>query len=120
MPLYRSEGSPDPVHAAPDLAIRQELAGAGGVASVYQHAWLPLLPTMAVYAGLALATLGEWARRSHARWPALLAAAAIAAAVVVPAGASVVFASRNQNAEDLALMREQLGLPASGAPVGAN
>jgi MFS family permease len=87
------------------------------IPAVYQHAWLPLLPTMAVYAGLALATLGEWARRSRARWPALLAAAAIAAAVVVPAGASAVFASRNQNAEDLALMREQLRLACPGEAV---
>ena len=87
------------------------------IPAVYQHAWLPLLPTMAVYAGLALATLGEWARRSRARWPALLAAAAIAAAVVVPAGESAVFASRNQNAEDLALMREQLRLACPGEAV---
>ena len=31
--------------------------------AVYQHAWLPLLPVAAIYAGLALATLAEWARQ---------------------------------------------------------
>jgi 4-amino-4-deoxy-L-arabinose transferase-like glycosyltransferase len=85
--------------------------------AVYQHAWLPLLPTIAVYAGLALATLGEWARRSPVWWPAALSVAALAAAVVVPAGESVVFAGRNQNAEDLALMRQQLRLACPGEAV---
>ncbi len=85
--------------------------------AVYQHAWLPLLPTVAVYAGLAIATLGEWARRSPAWWPASLALVAVAAAVVIPAGEAVIFASRNQNAEDLVLMRQQLRLACPGEAV---
>jgi 4-amino-4-deoxy-L-arabinose transferase-like glycosyltransferase len=36
--------------------------------AVYQHAWLPLLPVIAVYAGLTLATLAEWARQ-RPTWP---------------------------------------------------
>src|SRR5262249_11969743 len=36
--------------------------------AVYQHAWLPVLPVVAVYAGLSLATLAEWARQRAARW----------------------------------------------------
>jgi hypothetical protein len=85
--------------------------------AVYQHAWLPLLPTVAVYAGLALATLGEWARRSAAWWATAVALVAIAAAVAIPAGEAILFASRNQNAEDLALMRQQLRLACPGEAV---
>ena len=85
--------------------------------AVYQHAWLPLLPTVAVYAGLALATLGEWARRSAAWGPSAVAVVAIAAAVIVPAGEAVIFAGRNQNAEDLALMRQQLRMACPGEAV---
>jgi hypothetical protein len=70
-----------------------------------------------VYAGLTLATLGEWARRDSSRWSAALAGAAVVAAVVIPAGESVTFAVRNQNAEDLALMREQLRLACQGEAV---
>jgi hypothetical protein len=76
--------------------------------AVYQHAWLPLLPVVAVYAGLGIATLAEWARRDPSHWRTGVALAAIAAAVVVPAGASLIFAVRNQNTADLALMRAEL------------
>ncbi|MGH7359546.1 MAG: glycosyltransferase family 39 protein, partial [Candidatus Rokuibacteriota bacterium] len=85
--------------------------------AVYQHAWLPLLPAVAVYAGLALATLAEWARRVPSRWRVGAAVAAIVAAVIVPAGESVVFAVRSQNVPDLALMRAQLRLACPGEPV---
>jgi hypothetical protein len=85
--------------------------------AVYQHAWLPLLPVIAVYAGLTLATLGEWARRDPSRWSGALAAAAIVAAVIIPAGESITFAVRNQNWEDLALMREELRLACPGEAV---
>jgi hypothetical protein len=85
--------------------------------AVYQHAWLPVLPVVAVYAGLALATLAEWARRAPSRWRVGAAIGAIVAAVVVPAGESVVFAVRSQNAPDLALMRAQLRLACPGEPV---
>src|SRR5262249_43231930 len=78
--------------------------------AVYQHAWLPVLPVVAVYAGLALATLWEWARQHPTRWRRSLAVLAIAAAVAVPAGETVVFAVRDQNSEDLRLMRLELEL----------
>jgi 4-amino-4-deoxy-L-arabinose transferase-like glycosyltransferase len=85
--------------------------------AVYQHAWLPVLPTIVVYAGLALATLGEWARREPARWRTAVVVSAIVAAVVIPAGTSLLFASRNQNADDLALMHQELRLACPGEAV---
>jgi hypothetical protein len=85
--------------------------------AVYQHAWLPLLPTVAVYAGLTLATLGEWARRGPSRGRRALALVAIGAAVVVPAGELVRLAIREQNAADLHLMRRELRLACPGEPV---
>jgi hypothetical protein len=85
--------------------------------AVYQHAWLPVLPVVAVYAGLALATLAEWARRDPTRWRTGLALTAIGAAVVVPAGETVVFAVRDQNAADLDLMRRELRLACPGEAV---
>jgi hypothetical protein len=85
--------------------------------AVYQHAWLPLLPVIAVYAGLALATLAEWARRSPSGWRVGAAVVAIVGAVVIPAGALVAFAVRNQNTADLMLMRAELRLACPGEPV---
>jgi 4-amino-4-deoxy-L-arabinose transferase-like glycosyltransferase len=85
--------------------------------AVYQHAWLPIFPAVAVYGGLALATLGEWARRNPSPWWAAVAAAAIVVAVVVPAGESLRAAVRNQTADDLALMRLELRLACPGEPV---
>jgi dolichyl-phosphate-mannose-protein mannosyltransferase len=85
--------------------------------AVYQHAWLPLLPVVAIYAGLALATLAEWARRDPTRWRRGLALATIAAAVVVPAGETVIFAVRSQNIADLTLMRRELWLACPGDAV---
>jgi 4-amino-4-deoxy-L-arabinose transferase-like glycosyltransferase len=85
--------------------------------AVYQHAWLPLLPVVAVYAGLALATLAEWARRVPSRGRVAMAMVAVVAAVVIPAGESLIFAVRNQNAGDLALMRAQLRLACPGEAV---
>jgi hypothetical protein len=85
--------------------------------AVYQHAWLPLLPVVAVYAGLTLATLGEWARQEPASWRKGLAAMAIVLAVVVPAGETVIFAVRDQNAADLSLMRRELRLACPGEAV---
>jgi dolichyl-phosphate-mannose-protein mannosyltransferase len=78
--------------------------------AVYQHAWLPLLPMVAVYAGLALATLAQWTSQNPTLWRKGLAAGAIAAAVAVPAGEMVIFAVRDQNSEDLRLMRLELKL----------
>jgi hypothetical protein len=85
--------------------------------AVYQHAWLPLLPVVAVYAGLALATLVEWARRDPSCWRIGTAVTAIVAAVLVPAGETMIFAVRDQNASDLALMRAELRLACPGEPV---
>jgi hypothetical protein len=85
--------------------------------AVYQHAWLPLLPVLAVYAGLALATLAEWARRRPSPWRLGAAVTAIAAAVVVPASETLVFAVREQNASDLMLMRAELRLACPGEAV---
>jgi hypothetical protein len=85
--------------------------------AVYQHAWLPLLPVVAVYAGLTLATLAEWARQEPTRWRKGLAATAIVLAVVVPAGETIIFAVRNQNAADLSLMRRELRLTCPGNAV---
>jgi hypothetical protein len=85
--------------------------------AVYQHAWLPLLPVVSIYAGLALTTLAEWARREPTPWRIATAAGAIVLAVVVPAGESTIFAVREQNASDLALIRAQLRLACPGEPV---
>jgi hypothetical protein len=85
--------------------------------AVYQHAWLPLLSVVAVYAGLAVATLAEWARRDPSRRRVATAAIAIVVAVVIPAGESLIFAVRDQNASDLSLMRAQLRLACPGEPV---
>src|SRR5262249_9788933 len=85
--------------------------------AVYQHAWLPLLPVIAVYAGLALATLAEWARREPTRGRNGLVLAAVAVAVILPAAETAVFALRDQNAADLRLMRKELRLACPGEAV---
>jgi len=85
--------------------------------AVYQHAWLPLLPAIAIYAGLTLATLAEWARLGPTPWRRGLAAVAVVAAVVVPAGETLIFAVRDQNTPDLALMRRELELVCPGDAV---
>jgi 4-amino-4-deoxy-L-arabinose transferase-like glycosyltransferase len=85
--------------------------------AVYQHAWLPILPVVAIYAGLTVATLAEWARRDPSRWRKGLALTAIAAAVVVPAGETMVFAVRDQNSADLRLMQRELRLACPGEAV---
>jgi hypothetical protein len=85
--------------------------------AVYQHAWLPVLPVVAIYAGLALATLGEAAHRVPSRGRRALALAAVAAAVAVPAAETAVFAVRDQNSGDLRVMRSELRLACPGEPV---
>ena len=85
--------------------------------AVYQHAWLPLLPAVAIYAGLTLATVAEWARRAPSRWRHRVVLAAIAAAVLVPGGETLIFAVRDQNASDLLLMRRELRLACPGEAV---
>jgi hypothetical protein len=85
--------------------------------AVYQHAWLPILPVVAVYAGLTLATLAEWARQGAAPWRRGLTLGAIAAALVVPASWTIVLAVRDENASDLRLMRRELTLACPGEAV---
>ena len=85
--------------------------------AVYQHAWLPLLPVAAIYAGLTLATLAEWARQDATRWRRELVLAALAAAVVAPGVGTVIAAVRNQNTGDLRLMRRELRLACPGEAV---
>ena len=85
--------------------------------AVYQHAWLPLLPVVATYAGLSLATLAEWARRSPSAGRVGAFAVALALALVIPLGESVIFAVRNQTAADLSRMRAMLRLACPGEPV---
>jgi 4-amino-4-deoxy-L-arabinose transferase-like glycosyltransferase len=108
-----------PVHGvllAPVLATVAVLA-MPSTPAVYQHAWLPLHPVVAIYAGLALATLWEWARRAPSRGRIAAAVLAVVVAIVIPAGESLILAVRNRNASDLALMRAQLRLACPGEPV---
>ena len=108
-----------PVHAAlilPAASIALALL-LPRTPAVYQHAWLPVLPVVAIYAGLALTTLAEWARQSPTPWRRGLALLAIGVAVVVPAGETVIFAVRDQNASDLMLMRSELRLACPGEAV---
>jgi Dolichyl-phosphate-mannose-protein mannosyltransferase len=108
-----------PVHSvlilpAASIAIALQLPR---TPAVYQHAWLPVLPVVAVYAGLALTTLAEWARQSLTPWRRGLWALAIGVAVLVPAGETLIFAVRDQNAADLQLMRSELRLACRGEAV---
>ena len=108
-----------PVHGvllAPTMASVAILA-MPSTPAVYQHAWLPLHPVVAIYASLALATLAEWARRAPSRGRIAAATLAIVVAIVIPAGESLIFAVRNRNASDLSLMRAQLRLACPGEPV---
>jgi 4-amino-4-deoxy-L-arabinose transferase-like glycosyltransferase len=108
-----------PAHGAlliPAAVIAAALA-APWTPAVYQHAWLPVLPVVATYAGLGVAALAEWARRRAVpRWRAL-AAAGLAAALLVPLGESVLFAVRDQNAGQLLAARQALRLACPGEPV---
>jgi 4-amino-4-deoxy-L-arabinose transferase-like glycosyltransferase len=108
-----------PVHGAllvPALVVAVALA-LPWTPAVYQHAWLPVLPVAAVYAGLGLAALVAEARRRPAPGRVALAAAALLGAVLVPGAEAVVFALRNQNADQLRQMRAALALACPGEPV---
>jgi 4-amino-4-deoxy-L-arabinose transferase-like glycosyltransferase len=116
----RGRGLPGhPVHGAvlvPTLVVALALA-LPWTPAVYQHAWLPLLPPVAVYAGLGVATLVDRARRRLTPGRIAVAAAAVLGAVLVPGGEAVVFALRNQNAAQLRQMRAALALACPGEPV---
>ncbi len=85
--------------------------------AVYRHAWLPVVAVGAVYAGLALAELGAWARARRGRGPAALAVLALVSGLVVPAGASLREALRERNAGQLRVMRLELRHACPGEPV---
>jgi Dolichyl-phosphate-mannose-protein mannosyltransferase len=89
---------------------------APGTPAVYRHAWLPVLAVAAVYAGLALGTLVERAR-AGSRVAAGLLGLTLVAAVVVPGANSLRSGLRDQNAEQLRLMRSVLATACPGEPV---
>jgi hypothetical protein len=108
-----------PVHGAllPPAAVTAVALEWPWTPAVYQHAWLPLLPGVAVYAGLALSRLGAWARERPAHLRQGVFVAGLLAALVVPAGDSVRVAVRDGNAAQLALMAELLRRACPGEPV---
>jgi hypothetical protein len=85
--------------------------------AVYRHTWLPLLAIAAVYAGVALVALLDAAGGRSTRWRRPLLAAALALALVVPAGESVRDALRDRIDGQLRLMRELLRYACPGEPV---
>ena len=85
--------------------------------AVYQHAWLPVLPILAVYAGLALARLFDWARESGRPVPVALATLAVLGGLVLPAGESASYALRDQLSGSVRLMRAELDAACPGEPI---
>jgi hypothetical protein len=108
-----------PVHGTllPPAAVTAAALGLPWTPAVYQHAWLPLLPTVAVYAGLAAARLGAWARGGSSVTARGLVLPVLALALAVPAAESVTFAVREQNAAQLGRMAEMLRLTCPGEAV---
>jgi len=76
--------------------------------AVYQHAWLPVLPIAALYAGLALATLLDRARASRGGGRMALAVLALVGGLVVPGGQSVYDALRDHTSNQFRVMRLML------------
>jgi hypothetical protein len=85
--------------------------------AVYQHAWLPVLPILAVYAGLALAALLERARESGRFAAGALATLAVLGGLVVPAGEAASYALRDQLSASLRLMTAQLRATCRGEAI---
>jgi hypothetical protein len=85
--------------------------------AVYRHTWLPILAVAAIYGGVALAVLLEPAVASRHRTRPLLVSGALAAAVLLPAGASVREAMRDRIEGQLRIMREELRHACPGEPV---
>ena len=100
----------DPVHPAllVPLATIAAALHLPRTPAVYQHAWLPVLPILAVYAGLALARGLDHARASGRPRAILLAMVIVLGGLAVPGAESVVYAVRDQLSGSLRLMRAEL------------
>jgi Dolichyl-phosphate-mannose-protein mannosyltransferase len=85
--------------------------------AVYQHAWLPVLPILAVYAGVALAWTLDQARATGRPRAWVLATLAIVGGLVVPGAESVVYAVRDQLSGSLRLMTTELRAACPGEPI---
>src|SRR5262249_54500470 len=99
------------------LAVIASALSLPGTPAVYQHAWLPVLPILAVYAGMALAwTVGRAREPARPRaW--LLATLAIAGGLVLPGAESVVHAVRDQLSVSLSLMAAELRAACPGEAI---
>lgn len=108
-----------PAHGALLLPVAVTAAALAwpGTPAVYQHAWLPVLPVVAVYGGHALARTTGWAGTRPTRLHRAAAAGAVVLAVAVPAGETLRSATRDQNAAQLGLVAELLRQACPGEPV---
>jgi hypothetical protein len=84
---------------------------------VYQQAWLPVLPVVAIYAGLGLAALLRWAEPPGSRARAAVAGVALILGLGPPALESTWFALRSRTADPLGVMRAELAAACRGEPV---
>jgi hypothetical protein len=109
----------DPLHGT--LLVPALVVAAGLVwpwtPAVYRHAWLPVLPVMALYAGLAMAHLLARARGHPGRLVRLAVPLAVGAALAAPAVASIQEAVTPRSRESFAIMRRELALTCPGEPV---
>lgn len=86
--------------------------------AVYRHAWLPVDPVVALYAGLALRALVEAGGGQGARVVLrILLVLALAGAVAGPLGASAVEVLRERTVGDFRIMRQLLAATCPGEPV---
>jgi hypothetical protein len=120
--LARREGAGllrHPVHGALliPLAVTGAVMAWPWTPAVYQHAWLPLLPGVALYAGRGLAEIAAWARAWRAGSRRAVVAAAVTVAVALPAADTLRSALRDRNAAQLGLMAELLRQTCPGEPV---
>ena len=89
-----------------------------GVPAVYAHAWLPILPILALYASVAGVGLLAWAYRRPGRWRRLAVAAVGALVLVVPAVTTVVhLVLPDHGGPQRALVRRLLTRACPGEPV---
>lgn len=109
--VIRREGWPvlvSPLHGPLILtgAIISGLLALPSTPAVYEYTWLPVLPIVAIYAGLALTALIDGARRHGGR----LAMAGAVAVVVLAVGMPVVASVRNIDADKVGLQLERVRL----------